>query len=198
MFGFMSISICFTAMAAWAWFLSHDSLGGLGLAYLGFVFFTIIFQISWSGHLKEMEISERGNLLIRMGARLTPKDTTNAVYLPKKFIPGRAQDYGLVVKMVNLMFGWLLIYALSFDWALSLWLIVMTGVIGVYLHRLLVERVYVRSRELFNISIMEVATIFFPIPLLVGWAEGIVLMAFGVMYFFGMNLWLWKASHPRV
>ena len=198
LFGFMPISICFTAMAGWAWFLSHDSLGGIGIAYLGFVFFTILFQIAWSGHLKEMAVKERGNLLIWLGARLTPKDTNDVVHLTKKFIPGRSKFYGYWMKTSNVLFVWLLLLLVPFHWSLSIWVGTMTTVIGYYLHRLIKERVYVRSAELFNMSIMEVATIFFPIPLLVGWPEGIVLMAFGVAYFFGMNLWLWKASHPRV
>ncbi len=197
-FGFMPISICFTAMGAWAWFLSHDSLGGIGVALLGFTFFTIFFQIAWSGHLKDIGVKERGNLLIRLGACLSPKDTPGAVYLGKKFIPGKAASFGFGVKTFNIAFGWSLFLLVPFSWPLALWTIGMSIVIVCYLRDLIRERVYVRSTELFNMSIMEVATIFFPIPILLGAIEGLVLMAFGMAYFFGMNLWLWRATHPQV
>jgi len=60
------------------------------------------------------------------------------------------------------------------------------------------ERRYDRSRDLITMSIMEIATIFMPIPIMCGWVKGAILMLSGVGYFFLMNAILWERTYPRV
>ncbi|GAH19832.1 unnamed protein product, partial [marine sediment metagenome] len=66
--GFLPICLCFAAMGGFGWFLSHEKLTPIGWWYLAYTFTVILFQISYSGHLKEMGQAERSNLLIKMGA----------------------------------------------------------------------------------------------------------------------------------
>lgn len=184
---FLPISICFTAMGACGWFLSHDSLDRLGWLLLVYFFMTILFQISWSGHLKELELKERSNILVKMGARVE-KGT---------FLPGYAAVYGLIIKVINVpILASLLIEGL--DPSKMLWLGVMTVSTSVTLAYLICPRRYNRAKELRNMSIMEILTIYTPIPLVLPWLEATILMLFGVAYFILMNKALWGVEYPRV
>jgi len=186
-FSFLPISVCFTAMGAWGWFLTHDSLDILGWLLLSYFFMTILFQISWSGHLKELEVKERSNILIRMGARVEGG----------MFIPGRSWFYGYLVKVVNLIFAFLL-WSLSFDLVRLVWLELLSFLCITILHQLIKRRPYKREKELRNMSIMEVLTIFLPIPLVLPWLEAMMLMLLGIAYFVLMNKILWGVGYPRV
>jgi len=221
LFGFISISICCTASSAWGWFLSHGSLDNLGALYLGYVFFTILFQISWSGFIKEIEIGERSNILTRMGAHL---DVTWKG--EREFKPGKAVFYGVSVKAFNLFLGGLLLWfsigprlecfqgnlddvlptcvvvgilAALVDVVLRfVFYIFFAGLALVYLHKLTKPRIYNRGKELLNMSLLEICTIYLPIPLMLGMFESSILMVIGVLYFFTVNLMLWGKLYPRV
>jgi len=199
LFGFMSISICCTASSAWGWFLSHETIGEIGWIYLAYVFFTILFQISYSGFIKELEIGERSNILTRMGAFL---DVTWKG--EKLFKPGYAIFYGLSIKGLNLFLGGLLLWSsmglvMLVD-LISRWVFYgfFAGLALFYLYKLIRPRIYERGNELLNMSLEEICTIYAPILIMLGFLEGSILMVAGVLYFFGINLWLWKKPFPRV
>jgi len=189
---FLPISICFTAMGAWGYFLSHHSIGLIGWVLLSYFFFTILFQISWSGHLKELELRERSNILTRMGARV---DVTWKG--EKLFVPGKAWIYAWFIKGFNVILGGLLCFYNFTLVRLAYWVLLASSTL-LYLHKLTKPRVYRRSRELLSMSIMEILTIYTPIPLVLPWLDAIILMIIGVIYFFGMNKLLWKVSYPKV
>ena len=198
LFGFASISLSFTALGAWAWFLSHGAIGTLGWVLISYVFFTILFQISWSGFIKEMQVRERSNLLIRLGAVLGSMIVGPEQGGRAYFDPGSSIYYGYAVKLANLALGVALLY-LMFSWQ-GLASLLFFGSIALYfLHQLTKRREYERDRELRNMSAMEIATIFLPIPIVVPLAPALALMIFGVAYFWICNKVLWGvALHPRV
>lgn len=197
LWGFGAISISFTALAAWAWFLGHGTIGTLGWVLISYVFFTILFQISWSGFIKEMGVRERSNLLIRLGARLGGFFVSEKQGGSVHFDPGNAIYYGWTVKIINLFLGGVLLY-LVFSWQGLVSLIFFGGIALYFLHQLTKRRVYVRNRELMNMSLMEVATIFLPLLIVVPLIPALVLMIFGFGYFLICNKILWAAPHPRV
>jgi len=189
--GFLSISVCFTSAGTWGWFLSHETLGMVGVLYLCYVFFTILFQISWSGHLKDLLTGERSNILREMGAEIDRYN--DELY----FNPGYSRYYGLAVKHFNLLFGALLLVELfSVPGLISL--LFFGAIAYVYLIKLTVGRKYVRSRELLNMSIEEIATIYLPIAIMLPLLDAIVLMTFGVLYFFLVNVAIWGVPYPKV
>lgn len=198
LFGFMPISVCCTASSAWGWFLSHETLGEVGSTYLAYVFFTILFQISWSGFIKEMQIRERSNILTRMGALL---DVTWKG--EKVFKPGGSLFYGVFVKGFNLFLGGLLLW-ISIGLTLvnvvlrCVFYVFFAGLALFYLYKLTKPRIYKRGKELLNMSLEEIATIFLPIPIMLGLSESAALMAIGVLYFFTINLVLWGKPYPKV
>lgn len=199
--GFLPISIAFTAMGGWAWLLSHSELGALGSFYLAFVFFTILFQISWSGHLKEMGQEEQSNILIKMGARLIFLDDI------QRFTPGKSKIYGITIKAINIILaiGIFLVQVqyrvLRIDMPLYWFSIIATAILSfialLFLSKLINWRVYSRPIELKNMGIEEIATIFLPIPVLLGYIS-IPFMLFAATYYFSINKILWKTSYPKV
>lgn len=194
-FGFLSISICFTSMAAWAWLLTHKTLGYLGMVYVGYVFFTIMFQTSWSGFIKEMQIRERSNILTRMGALLEVGKGKEKG--EQAFKPGKSRFYAYSIKGFNLVLGGLLLY-LRYSLVRLVWYVFLVAVASFYLHRLAKPRVYERGKELLHMSLEEIATIYLPIPLMLGLVEASTLMLVGMGYFFGCCLLLWGKPYPKV
>jgi len=209
---FLPISICFTGLTGWAWFLSHRSLGYFGTLYLAYVFTVILYQIGWSGFIKEMAVRERSNILVRMGARLIRRPVEmmfagrgiepRVVGVGEEllFDPGRAQLFGFTVKGVGIG---LLMAMVELELQGTPWAVIWVGTCAVGMtvmaYLLSIPRVYERERELRNMSLMEIISIFAPIPLLVPWSYALVLMIVGVAYFWLMNRLLWGVvTHPKV
>lgn len=197
LWGWFAISVCFASLGGWAWLLASPSLGTLGWVLIGYFFFTVLFQISWSGNLKEMSVQERSNLLIRLGAVLggfmVPAERGGKLY----FDPGNSIYYGYGVKLANLALGAVLLY-LVFSWQGLISLLLFGSIALYFLHQLTKRREYTRDRELLNMSLEEIATIYLPILIVVPLVPALALMAFGAVYFFGINKLLWAAPHPRV
>lgn len=197
-FGFLSISICCTASGAWGWFLSHEAIGEVGWIYLAYVFFTILFQISWSGFIKEMGIRERSNILTRMGAFL------DVTWKGEVFKPGKAFFYGVSIKGFNLFLGGLLLWFSIGSVTLAnmvlrcLLYVFFAGLAAFYLYRLTKPRIYDRGKELMSMSAEEIATIYLMVSLMLDLPIAILLMIIGVLYFFSVNVLLWGKPYPRV
>lgn len=190
--GFMAISLACTLGAVWGWFLSHRGLNPVGVIYFCYVFLIILYQISWSGFIKEIQIRERSNILTKMGAFL---DITWKG--EKTFKPGKARFYAYFTKGITLFFGWLL-WWLRPNLVTLVWLVILTLAISFYTYKTTRERIYIRDKEIFNMGIMEILTIYLPLPLLLDLTTAFILMVIGVIYYFTMNKILWQASFPRV
>lgn len=184
--GFMSISLSFTFMGAWAWFLTHKTLDYLGMLYVGYVFFTIFWQIAYEGHLKELEIRERSNILSLLGAKV----------VNGKFYGGGAKWFGFITKIINLALGFLLL--LDFSHGRLVWFILMSGISLFLTYQLVREREWKREKELFHMSLQEISVIYLPIFILLEPLTSILLMLVGISYFFLVNLILWGTPYPRV
>jgi hypothetical protein len=184
LFGFVPISFCFTFLGLWAWFLSHPTLGRTGIILSLYLFTVILFQIGWSGHLKDFERKEPSNFLLRLGADIKKGE----------FHPGKSALFGFSVKLSGVVLASLLLTSpLLLIWFLP----VCSGIIYL-LCRLVLPRPYQRNRELLNMSLMEILSIYLPIPLLLPCLVSALLMIIGVLYFFMMNLWLWGFIAPKV
>ena len=190
-FGFIPISICFTFMGAWGWFLSHEALDTVGYLYLGYVFCTILFQIAYSGFLKEIEVKERSNLLVKMGAGVVEEKGL------KRFNPSGSRIFGWLVKALNLFFGFLLLLQ-NYSLVRLVVFVIFSILILHRLHQLTKPRIYIRGKELLSMSIMEILTIYLAPWLMLDPLTTVVLEIIGVVYFFGINKAIWSVPYPAV
>jgi hypothetical protein len=192
LFGFVPISLCFASLGAWGYFLSHVDVDLLGGALTAYFFLAIMFQIAYEGHLKEIQVGERGNLLVRLGARVVLAQEGYDI-----FDPGMAQLFGVQLKSLNLFVGMALL-ALNYSVPRLVWFAALCGASVKLLWNLTKFRKWERNKELLRMSVMEIVTIYLPIPLVLGWVEAGILMGFGVTYFFAVNRVLWETPYPRV
>jgi len=70
--------------------------------------------------------------------------------------------------------------------------------VGAMTALLCMPRDYDRATELKRMSLMEILSIYAPIPLMLPWMDATVLMILGVIYFIGVNRALWGVSYPKV
>lgn len=190
--GFVANALWLSIAGAWGWFLSHRDLNPVAIVYLCYVFCVAVYQISWSGFIKEMEMKERSNVLTKMGARLE-----KIRWGPKMFNPGKAWVYAYFIKAITLIFGMYLCW-LNFNLVRLVMLVILGTGMSYYLAKTTKKRKYIRGEELLNMSLMEIFTIYLPIPLMLGLFESVFLMATGILYFFTINLILWGKPYPRV
>jgi len=193
--GFLAISMCTAGMVAWGWFLSHTALTWLGIFYLAYMFLGMTYQISVSGFLVDMETQESSNFLKRLGAKLR-YDLSDMEAQPI-LIMRKARVWGRGIKFINLLFG-LAILSFVRDPIKIIWF-VLVGIIMVALVIFQTEdREYFVGDHLVMASIVEILTIFLPIPLLLPWNLAILLMVSGVLWFYWTNRYLWGAAFPDV
>jgi len=160
--------------------------------FMGYAFFTIVYQTGYSGNLKEMQVGEKSNVIARMGAHLDVDWKGQ-----KTFVPGRARFYAWFVKGFNVAFGATLLW-LQFTLVRLVIFVLLLAPIAFYLTKTTRQRPYDRPKELAQMGLMEICTIYLPIPLLLDLPTALILMAVGVIYYFGMNKVLWSTSYPRV
>jgi hypothetical protein len=189
--GCFAITGSMVSVAGFAWFLSHETMNEIGALFLVFTYFAIMYQISWSGFIKEMKEREPSNVLQWMGARVEKHDGEEWLLL------GCSSCYGVYLKFFGLAVGAIMIA--------KLWDPV-TGVIaGVFLMLAIVlmtntmmDRKYCRPRELQQMSLMEICTIFLPVLPMLGLLPGLCILLATVTYFVAMNRLLWGCWYPRV
>jgi len=196
--GWVSLDIGYTGMGAWAWLMSHSEITFEAVIYLAYVWLLLMFQITWEGFLKDMELSERSNFIKKLGGSIYAGSIPAGIV---RFDPGwKGLIYAWAVKLANLF---VLIPLVPSSWSPELWRggIWFTGM-GLaavfFANKLIAARVYDRSQELLNMSLEEVVSIYLIVPIMLPWSTAVPLMLLGVIYFFGINMVLWGTPYPRV
>jgi hypothetical protein len=126
-----------------------------------------------------------------MGAQVTVEKEE------KYFSPGWSWLFAWFTKGFNLLFGALLLWQNYSLVTLVIYCIFFVLIIT-SLYKLTKPRVYNRNKELLSMSIMEILSIYLAPWLMLNPSTVIILEVIGVIYFFGVNLWLWKMPAPRV
>lgn len=205
---FIPISICFTAMSFFGYFLSANSLSMI-MIFLGlYWFFRIWFQISYSGRLKEMETDEE-NELKKMGAELRKMPSTlvarlydnfDAEYL---FYPGMSAIYGIVLTAVETLVAGLIYFEYTFNPYTLPFVLLFMGLGWYFVYKLIEPRGWDHDESLKHMSFAEVCWIYLVLPILapiIGYIPVILIGIVGIVYFLILNRVLWKTSgtHPKV
>lgn len=196
-FGFVPIMLCFMAMGAWGWFLTHAVLDTLGWAYIFYSGTVILFQIAWSGNLKDIEQHEKSNLLEKLGARIHVVNDRGL----KRFYPGfKATLFGLTSKCLGITALLILCFVQSpLGLDKIIWTALMISGMFIMMGKLLIPRYWDKPKELRNMSLMEIFSIFAPVGLLLDWVSAGILLTFALGWFYLANKWMWGTKlYPKV
>ncbi|MCS7118283.1 MAG: UbiA family prenyltransferase [Thaumarchaeota archaeon] len=186
--GWIASAISVTSFASYSYWLSASTLTPIGILYISYFFLTNVFQIGYSGYLKEIEVDDQPNMLHKLGARVVL-----GAYLPTI----ATIVWAVVVKMAAILVAMYMVF-LRPSLPVVIWCIVVSIGIVVILGEMLAPRRWVRSRELKVMSLMEILSFYLVVPIIAPPLESVILMVFGVVYFYLMNKTLWGTSYPRV
>jgi len=181
---FIPISLCFTSLSAYGWFMSHNEINIVGLLAITYVFFNILYQIAWEGNLKDVE-SDKINLLRWMGV----KCSCGYVFIPKKVLA-----FGYLIRVI------LLILIIHISLIVNNFLGLIFQIPSLYTsYRIMTPKiVWGRGKALLFMSLTEILTIYALLFTLVSFNVALMLGVYGVLYFFICNKVLWGVSYPRV
>lgn len=194
--GFFTITAAYASFGAWGWFLSHSILTPVGLGYVVYASSVILFQITWSGHLKDIKVKEKGNLLVHLGADVEAREDGTEI-----FVPGtKVRILGYLMKIfgvVSLFYLTLSIGQVPFY--VYIWSAVLMAGMVYMITAVVDKRKWNKPKELRNMSIMEVFSIFAPAGVMLPWILAWPMMLFALAYFYFANLALWGTKgYPAV
>jgi len=180
---FIPITICWTALGLYAYYIVASGTSWLIVLVALYIAFAIWFQISWEGNLKEIEVKE-ANLLKWMGAKCDGKT----------FDPSNAKYYGWAVKLANLGVG-MAIWGIFLPSLLTLIPVsILTGLALIVAHLLIRPKKWERNNVLVLCAVEEILTIYLILTVLIpviGLGESVFLMVFGIAYFVCLNKAIW-------
>lgn len=200
-FGFVTIVLCFAAMGTWGWFLTHATLTPLGWAYIMYAATIILFQIAWSGHLKDLKQGERSNILVLLGASIhTVGDSqTLGDRNLKYFDPGMAKYLGFGMKIAGIVALSYLFLQVPFDIGKAVWFSLIIIGMTIMMFKMIPGHYWNRAKDLRMMSIMEILSIFAPVPLMLDPLTSLVILGFAITWFFVANRKLWGTTlYPKV
>lgn len=205
------IATSFTGMFYYAYFLQADTLGIIPILVGAYIFVKIHFQTGVEGELKDLDAPEN-NMLEKLGAKVEEdvvmEDFQGLTFKKADdvFKPGYALYYGLVLTAVQVTLGFTIIELVVLEVSIIQVIVALIAIglmfVGTFLSvSMLRPRRWDRDKELKKMGLCEIAFIYALVVMLtpiIGYLEGAVLMVFGVLWFFGMNKWLWGTDHPAV
>jgi len=180
---FIPIAISITSASLYGYFLAAKEFSDLMFLIALYVFLTIWFQTSIEGNLKEIEAKE-ANLLVWMGAKCDGRN----------FEPGYAGVYGLIIKNLSILMALLILIFVGENLWLVATYILFGGAMIVLAVLLTEEREWNRKRTLLYCALEEVFSIYLLCVILlpkIGYLEGLMLMAGGLIYFWLFNRMEW-------
>lgn len=189
---FIPISICFTALGGYAYFIMASEVSTLFFLILGYIFLIEVFEISVEGEQKEIETSEV-NLLKYLGT----KTIGNKIYMPLS-----SKIWGWSIKLLTLAVGQYIIILLGNNIFSSLFFIFFAAWALIFAYEIINNKNWGRNTKLRFYGLEEICTIYILPSVLIpviGLLEAVTLMLFGVVYFIIFNRMNWGTSFaPKV
>jgi len=188
---FAPITVCFTSLALFSYYVVAKETTPLMLCLALYIALTMLFEISWEGECKEITADE-ANLLRSMGVECDGE----------RFKAGPAKVYGWGVKSLNLAVGGYILCRYVLTPLTAVLFLVLAGLAVYFCHELTKDRVWDRHRTVVYCASEEIVSIYIMPAILIpviGLAESLSLMAFGILYFTFFNRVLWGTTiGPRV
>lgn len=189
---FIPISICFTSLSLFSYFLIETKFNELIILLAAYIFLLQWFEIGIEGEIKEIEIKDEVNMLRILGTKCTDKI----------FTMGKSVIYPWIIKLAGLGLAGYIVYKYTFT-TLTVILFIVFVILALYFcFELTKKRIWNRKKAIRDMALEEVVSIFLiPIILLrlIGPIEVTVIIVISILYFVGMNAFLWKTLFaPKV
>ena len=193
---FLPISLCFTSLTAYGWFLGSNSINTFFILLLIWAFLTIFYQIAWEGNLKDLY--NPSELQFNMVRKLMKKVKLKNISIFMTTIRGLINT--LILVLLSLQLGINVFFIIMF---LLLTFIEVRSIINI--HKIVINEDFshfARNELLENFGKAE-AFEFFRISTLLlltqYWYMFIVIVVYGLVWFITMNKLLFGSRFgPRV
>jgi 4-hydroxybenzoate polyprenyltransferase len=186
------ISICFTSLSLFSYFLVAKEFNELIILIALYIILLQWFEIGVEGEIKEIELKNEINLLTKLGTKFDGNS----------FDMGKSIIYPWGLKLAGLTVGGYIVYKYTYE-ITTIVLFALFAFLAIYFcYQLTKKRIWSRKKALRDMALEEIVTIFLlPVILIpiIGVSEVMIILAFAIMYFIGMNSLLWKTRFaPRV
>lgn len=182
---FIPISICFTALCGYTFFVMANSLNNLFILVLVYIFITEVFEVGVEGEQKEIETAAEINFLKFLGTKIS----TNKIYMSVS-----SKIVSWCIKLSILAVGFYIFIIVEGNF-LSLFLFIFFTVSTIYFAvKIINDKEWGRDIKLRYYGLEEICTIYLLISILIpviGLLESLTLMLFGVVYFIVLNKINW-------
>lgn len=182
---FLPISLCFTALCAYAYFLMSDRINTLFILVLVYIFLTEIFEVGIEGEQKEIETNIEVNLLKYLGT----KTSDNKIYMSFS-----SKIVSWFIKLSNLAIGLYIFIYLGLSYK-TLFFVSLFILLAIYFaFKIIHDKEWGRDKKIRYYSFEEISTIFLLLVILVpkiGLLDVVTLMFFGLLYFIILNRVNW-------
>jgi len=190
---FVPISLCFTSLSLYAYFLVNTTMPFLVVLAAQYIFVVEWYEIGVAGEIKEIETPDEVGLLRKMGARCA-YGTFNL---------GRAAFvYSWIVKLIGVFLLGEIIFFYNNSVASTLIYIVMSFAMIYFGLKLTRRQKWNRDKSLRYMAAEEIVSIFaLPLVLIpiIDMVSAVVLIVFSLLYFLAMNYLNWKSFvSPKV
>lgn len=186
------ISICFTSLSLFSYFLVAEEFNELIILIAFYIILLQWFEIGVEGEIKEIELKNEINLLTKLGTKFDGNS----------FNMGKSIVYPWGLKLAGLAVGGYIVYKYTYELT-TIVLFALFAFLAIYFcFQLTKKRIWNRKKALRDMALEEIVTIFLlPVVLIpiIGVTEVMIILAFAILYFIGMNSLLWKTKFaPRV
>lgn len=190
---FVPISICFTSLSLYAYFLVSDSLSLLVILCAIYIFLVEWYEIGIAGEIKEFEIIDEVSLLRYLGARF---DYIHFNLRLKAFL------YATLVKLAGIAILGAIVFKYNFSSCSVLLFALMALGMMYFAWKLTRKQRRDRNKAVRCMAAEEILSIF-ALPLIlipiIDTASAVILIVFSLLYFFVMNKINWGTIvRPRV
>jgi 4-hydroxybenzoate polyprenyltransferase len=191
-FDFIPYSICFSSLTVFSYFLVETSFNELIILLALYIGLLVWFQSGISGEIKEIEFKDEVSLLQKLGTKCSDG----------VFDMGKSIIYPWIIKLAGLGIAGYIVFKYSFS-ILTISLFIVLSILAIYFcYKLTKKRVWNRQKTIKYMSLVEIVSIFM-IPLIlspmIGLIETAIIVVISILYFVGMNSFLWKTRFaPKV
>jgi len=191
-FAFVPISLCFSFLGLWAFFITSKEIHSLAIWMVVYMFLLEWYENGVEGCIKELQTGEV-NMIRFLGGSVI-----NGYFRLSK----RAKAYAWGIKLASIGVAAYILCMFCYEGVMLFLFVVLGGLMLFFCDEITKDKVWDRNKALRDFACEEIASIYLlPCILMpiIGYIESVVLMVFGIVYFVTINRVNWgTVLRPQV